>query len=164
MRSTGPGARGLSSHGSRARGHRLRRRGPWAWLGFPGGSVVRSPPTGAEAAGDGGSIPGLARSPGGGNGNPPQHCCLGKPMAREAWRATVHVVAKSRTRLSDQARTHGLSRSVAFGIPPDQGSNPRLLHWQANSLPLSHQGSPWEFFLTTALHPVPWWKMPCLVN
>ena len=32
--------------------------------------------------------------------------------------------------------------SVACGIFPDQGSNPNLLHWQANSSPLSHQGSP----------------------
>ena len=31
---------------------------------------------------------------------------------------------------------------VACGIFPDQGSNPCLLHWQADSLPLSHQGSP----------------------
>ena len=37
---------------------------------------------------------------------------------------------------------HGLSCSKACGILPDQGSNPCLLHWQADSLPLSHQGSP----------------------
>ena len=37
---------------------------------------------------------------------------------------------------------HGLSCSVAHGIVPDQGSNPCLLHRQANSLWLSHQGSP----------------------
>ena len=36
----------------------------------------------------------------------------------------------------------GLSCSVACGIFPDQGLNPCLLHWQADSLPLSHQGSP----------------------
>ena len=34
---------------------------------------------------------------------------------------------------------HEFSCSVACGIFPDQGSNPRLLHWQADSLPLSHQ-------------------------
>ena len=38
--------------------------------------------------------------------------------------------------------THGLSCFVARGIFPDQGSNPCLLHCQANSWPLSHQGSP----------------------
>ena len=37
--------------------------------------------------------------------------------------------------------THGLSCSVACGIFPGQGSNTHLLHWQADSLPLSHQGS-----------------------
>ena len=37
---------------------------------------------------------------------------------------------------------HGPSRSAARGILPDQGSNPRPLHWQADSQPLRHQGSP----------------------
>ena len=37
---------------------------------------------------------------------------------------------------------HGLSRSAACGIFPDQGSNPCALHWQADSQPLRHQGSP----------------------
>ena len=37
---------------------------------------------------------------------------------------------------------HGPSRSAAFGIFPDQGSNPCSLHWQADSQPLRHQGSP----------------------
>ena len=36
---------------------------------------------------------------------------------------------------------HRLSCSEACGIFPDQGLNPRLLHWQVDSLPLSHQGS-----------------------
>ena len=37
---------------------------------------------------------------------------------------------------------HGLSCSIACGIFPDQGSNSCLLHWQADSLPLSHQEGP----------------------
>ena len=37
-----------------------------------------------------GSIPGLGRSPGEGSGNPLQYSCLGNPMDRGAWRATVH--------------------------------------------------------------------------
>ena len=37
---------------------------------------------------------------------------------------------------------HGSSCSAACGILPDQGSNPRSLHWQADSQPLRHQGSP----------------------
>ena len=42
---------------------------------------------------------------------------------------------------------HGPSCSAACGIFPDQGSNPCPLHWQADSQPLRHQGSPMEIFL-----------------
>ena len=52
-------------------------------------------------AGDMGSIPGLGRCPGEGNGNPLQYSCLKNSMGRRAWQATVHGVAKSQTRLSD---------------------------------------------------------------
>ena len=41
---------------------------------------------------------------------------------------------------------HGPSCSAACGIFPDQGSNPRPLHWQADSQPLRHQGSPGIFY------------------
>ena len=47
-----------------------------------------------------GLIPGLGRSPGGGNGNPLQRSCLEYPMDRGAWWAEVHRVTKSRTQLS----------------------------------------------------------------
>ena len=50
-------------------------------------------------AGDPGSIPGSGRSPGEENGKPLQYSCLENPMDRGAWQATVHRVAKSRTRL-----------------------------------------------------------------
>ena len=60
-------------------------------LSFPGGSVVKRQPASAE---DVGLIPESGRSPGGGNGNPLQHSCLGHPMDREVWRTTVHGVAK----------------------------------------------------------------------
>ena len=50
---------------------------------------------------DVGLIPGWKRSAGKGNGNPLQYSCLGNPMDREAWQATVHGVAKSLTLLSD---------------------------------------------------------------
>ena len=46
-------------------------------------------------------IPGLGRSSEGGNGNPLQYSCLGNPMDRGAWWATVHEVTRSRTRLSN---------------------------------------------------------------
>ena len=45
-------------------------------------------------AGDQGSIPGLGRYPGEGNGNPLQYSCPENPMDRGAWQATVHGVAK----------------------------------------------------------------------
>ena len=48
-------------------------------------------------AGDLGSIPGLGRSPGEGNGNPLQYSCLENPMDGGAWWTTVHGVAKSQT-------------------------------------------------------------------
>ena len=43
---------------------------------------------------------------------------------------------------------HGLSCSAAYGIFPDQGSNPCPLHWQADSQPLRHQGTPPKVFLS----------------
>ena len=48
-----------------------------------------------------GSMPGSGRSPGEGNGNPLQYSCLENPTDGGAWQATVHRVAKSRTRLRD---------------------------------------------------------------
>ena len=45
-------------------------------------------------AGDSGSIPGLGRSPGGGNGNLLHYSCLGNPMDRGGWWAAVHGVTK----------------------------------------------------------------------
>ena len=54
-------------------------------------------------AGNMGSIPGSGRSPGGGNGYPLQDSCLGNPMDRGAWQATVIRVAKSWTPLSNWA-------------------------------------------------------------
>ena len=44
--------------------------------------------------------------------------------------------------------THRLPCSVACGIFLDQGLNPCLQHWQADSLPLSHQGSPLKLLLS----------------
>ena len=52
-------------------------------------------------AGDLGSIPGLGRSPGEGNGNLLQYSCLENPMDRGAWWAIVHGVEKSQTKLSN---------------------------------------------------------------
>ena len=56
-------------------------------------------------------------------------------VAHGLWSAVSVVVA------------HGISCSAACGIFPDQGSNPCPLHWQADSQPLHHQGSPGTLFL-----------------
>ena len=61
--------------------------------------MVKNPPANPATARDTGSIPGLGKSPGEENGNPLQYSCLGNPMDRGAWRATVHGVAKNQTRL-----------------------------------------------------------------
>ena len=67
-------------------------------LDFPSGSDCKAS---VYNEGDQGSIPGLGRSAGEGNGNPLQCSRLENPMDGGAWWATVHGVAKSRTRLSD---------------------------------------------------------------
>ena len=71
-------------------------------MGFPGDSVVihlpmQNPPANAGYAS---LIPRSGRSPGEGNGNSLQDSCLGNPMDREAWWATVHGVTKSWKQLS----------------------------------------------------------------
>ena len=60
-------------------------------LGYPGSSDGKES---ACCAGDLGSIPGLGRSPGEGNGNLLQYSCLENPTDRGAWRATAHGAAK----------------------------------------------------------------------
>ena len=65
---------------------------------FPGGLDGKAS---AYSAGDLGSIPGSARSPGEGNGNPLQYSCLENPVDGGGWSATVHSVAKIWTRLRD---------------------------------------------------------------
>ena len=67
-------------------------------MDFPGGSEVKAS---ACNVGHLGSIPGLGRSPGEGNGNPLQYSCLENPMNGGAWWATVHGVAKSWTQVND---------------------------------------------------------------
>ena len=70
-------------------------------------SFIYSLPAGSDNkesacnAGDLGSIPGLGRCPGEGNGYPLQYSCLENSTDRGTWQATVHGVAKSRTWLSD---------------------------------------------------------------
>ena len=55
-------------------------------------------------AGDTGSIPGLGRSPGEGNGNPLHYSCLENPMDRGAWQVTVHGVTRIRHDLATKPK------------------------------------------------------------
>ena len=63
-------------------------------LSFPGGSVVKKSACQARNAG---LVAGLGRSSGDGYGNPLQYSCLGNPMDRGSWQATVHGITKELT-------------------------------------------------------------------
>ena len=62
-----------------------------------GGAVVKNPPGNARDERDVGSLFESGRSTGAGNGHLLQYFCLGNPMDRGAWWATVHEVSKSQT-------------------------------------------------------------------
>ena len=66
-------------------------RGPASFEGFPGGSDGKESTC---TVGDPGSIPGLGRSSGEGNGYPLKYSCLENPMDRGAWQAAVFRAAK----------------------------------------------------------------------
>ena len=72
-----------------------------SWQSF----FIKSLESSAGDARDVGLIPGSGRSPGGGNGNPLQYSCLGNPLIRGIWQATVHGVSKSQTWLSNWAHS-----------------------------------------------------------
>ena len=93
---------------------------------FPGGSDSKAS---VYNAGDPGSIPGLGRSPGEGNGNPLQYSCRENSMDRGAW----HDPGKNTA-----VGCHFLLQ----GIFPTQGSNQGLLHCRWILYYLSHKGSP----------------------
>ena len=69
------------------------------------------------SAGNPGLVPELGRSPGEGNGNRLQYSCLENPMDRGAWQATVHNIAKSRTRLSN---SHTQMKKLRLRNPKQQ--------------------------------------------
>ena len=87
--------------------------------GFPGCSDGKES---ACNAGGLGSISGLGRSPGEGNGNTPQYSCLENSMDRGAWWATIHGVTKSWTLLSTHrllcihTHTHSHTHTLIYGI------------------------------------------------
>ena len=84
-----------------------------------GALAVKNPPADAGDIRDVGLIPGSGRSPGGGHGNPLQYSCLENPMDRGAWRAAVHGIAKSQTRLkrlSTYEHTHNTGQELLNSV------------------------------------------------
>ena len=79
--------------------------------------VVKNLPANAGDARDVGSVPGSGRSPEEGNGNPLQCSCLGNPMERRAWWATVHGVTKSQTPLSEHVLKDQWEKPGASELP-----------------------------------------------
>ena len=117
--------------------------------GSIGGSVVKNQPTIAGTTGGLGAIPGLGRSLGEGNGNPLQHSCLGNPMDRGAWQATVHGVAKTWTWLNNWTTATPLLEWTKSGM---QTSQTPVRMW-ANG---SSRHCRWERNVVQPL-----WKMAC---
>ena len=78
-------------------------------MGFPGGASDKDLPANTGDRRDMGLIRGSGRSPGVGNGNPLQYSCQDNPTDREAWRATVHGLEKSRTVLTARTDSHYVS-------------------------------------------------------
>ena len=86
---------------------------------------------------DEGLVPGLGRSPGGGNGSPLQYSYLGNPPDSGAWRAKSTESQKSQTRLSPRASTHTHTHNVKelfLPIKSYKGLSPINLscfnHWE----------------------------------
>ena len=108
--------------------------------GFPGGSEVKAS---ACNVGDLGSIPGLGRFPGEGNGNPLQYSCLENPMDWGAWWATVHRVANHGYARNSRTSVCSLSRPHYGGLgplpgPPLPGCQPRMTPYvHPDFIPLS---------------------------
>ena len=73
--------------------------------GLPVASLIKSLPANARQTKYAVSISGWERCPGEGNGNLFQYPCLGNPMDRGSWRAALHGITNSRTRLSTHAHT-----------------------------------------------------------
>ena len=75
---------------------------------------MKNPPAKAGDVRDVGSVSGSGRCPGEGHGNPPQYFCLENLMDQGAWKATVHRVAKSRTRLKRVSTAQTGTNSITF--------------------------------------------------
>ena len=88
-----------------------------------------------------GSSPVRGPSPVAASGGHSSSRCVGPSLSRP-----LLLQSTGSRRAGSVIVAHGPSCSTACGILPDQGSNPCPLHWQADSQPLRHQGSPGLFF------------------
>ena len=82
-------------------------------------------------------------SPAAASGDHSSSRCAGLPPSRP-----LPLRSTGSRRAGSAIVAHGPSRSAARGILPDRGPNPCPLHWQADSQPLRHQGSPWIPFIS----------------
>ena len=101
-------------------------------ISHPGGASGKKLPANGGDAGDVGSIPGSGRSPREEDGNALQYSCLGNPMDRGAWRATVYGVAKSD--MTDWACTHRFNVNLDEILPVfffffQNGDSKTILSW-----------------------------------
>ena len=89
-------------------------------------------------------IPGRRRSPGERNDSPFQYSCLGNPMNKGAWRATVHGVAKSQLQLSDYPTTPRCLHVPKFHTPEHLSFQKKCAHthtyMQADTCTLQRDG------------------------
>ena len=97
--------------------------------------VVKNPPADAGDIRDQGSIPGLGRILGGGHANPLQYSCLENPMDKGAWRAIVHGVAKSQTRIKLLSmHTWGFLKSFSLdGKSVNQAESAHTCVWRIDT-------------------------------
>ena len=120
--------------------------------GFPGGSEVK---VSAWNAGDPGSIPGLGRYLGEGNGNPLQQLCLENPMEGGAWWATIHGVAESDT--TERLHFHFQCYALYFPGGSDgkestcQCRRPGFSPW-VGKIPWRREWQPTPIFLPREFH------------
>ena len=108
-------------------------------MGFPGCSSVKNPPANA---GGSGSIAGLGRSPGEGNGSPFQYSCLGNPMNRGTWRATVHWGHKELDTTERLSRHAHICESIAEKVmAPHSSTLAGKIPWMEETGRLLSMGS-----------------------
>ena len=127
--------------------------------------MVKNLPANAGDVRDASSIPGWGRSPGEGNGNSLQYSCLGNPMDRGAWRATVHGVAKSRTQMTHthipSVRTKSWTKlDLTWSKPPTPTFRPYKTQGKRRmreSLEPQLKRVLWLFLSFLFPHPIPGW-------